>query len=159
MNRPLQSSSTLEQMITRPLRPAFFDTGTLPWAPWVMEGTHFKLLNVDLKTGGFSMLLKVDPDNEAPVHGHLGAVEAFVLEGEFGYEEDRGGPGSYVYEAAGSIHRPTSPQGTIMFAIVHGPILGYEDDGSPAAAVDAGFMLRLAREHGVADHLSHVEIA
>ncbi|NOX50201.1 MAG: hypothetical protein GXP16_06645 [Gammaproteobacteria bacterium] len=124
-----------------------------------MDGTHFKLLNIDTKTGGFSMLLKVDADNDAPVHGHLGAVEAFVIEGGFGYEEDRGGVGSYVYEAAGSIHQPTSPEGSIMFAVVHGPIVGYQDNGEVDGIVDAEFMLKLAREHNTADHLAHIEIA
>ena len=142
----------------KPLRPAFFDANKLPWSPWVMDGTHFKLLNVDVKTGGFSMLLKVDAGNAAPVHGHLGAVEAYVIEGEFGYEEDRGGVGSYVYEAAGSIHQPTSPQGSIMFAVVHGAIVGYEDDGSIGGIVDGEFMLNLARENNAADHLTHIEI-
>jgi len=143
----------------KPLRPAFFDTNNLAWSPWVMDGTHFKLLNVDTKTGGFSMLLKVDADNDAPVHGHLGAVEAFVIEGGFGYEEDRGGVGSYVYEAAGSIHQPTSPEGSIMFAVVHGPIVGYQDNGEIDGIVDAEFMLKLAREHNTADHLAHIELA
>jgi len=159
MSASLQKSEKTGGMVKKPLRPAFFDSNSLPWKPWVMAGTHFKLLNVDVKTGGFTMLLKVDPDNEAPVHGHLGAVEAYVLEGGFGYEDDRGGVGSYVYEAAGSVHRPTSPEGTIMFAIIHAPIVGYNDDGSIAAAVDAGAMLELAREHGVADHLAHITLA
>ena len=148
MNQPL---------VRTPLRPAFLDTNTLPWSPWVMDGTHFKLLNVDFKTGGFSMLLKVDPGNVAPVHGHLGAVEAFVIEGGFAYDEDAGSAGSYVYETAGSIHRPTSPGGSVMFAVVHGPLVGYGDDGSIEGIVDAEMMLNLAREHGAADHLAHLE--
>lgn len=146
-----------QPLVRKPARPAFFDTHTLPWTPWVMDGTHFKLLNVDFKTGGFSMLLKVDPDNDAPVHGHLGAVEAFVIEGGFGYEEDAGGPGSYVYESAGSIHQPTSPTGAVMFAIVHGPLVGYSEEGSVEGFVDAETMLAMARENKAADHLSHVD--
>ncbi len=140
----------------KPTMPAFFDPSTLPWAPWAIEGTHFKLLNVDQKTGGFTMLLKVDPDNKAPVHGHPGAVEVYVIEGEFGYDDDRGSAGAYGYEAAGSMHEPTSPGGTTMFAVAHGPIVGYEDDGSIAGIIDGQSMLALAREHGVADHLSHL---
>ncbi|WP_374764109.1 2,4'-dihydroxyacetophenone dioxygenase family protein [Yunchengibacter salinarum] len=149
----LQKSDTSAIKPVKPRFPAFFDPGTLDWAPWVMEGTWFKLLNVDMKTGGFTMLLKVDADNEAPVHGHLGAVEAYVLEGEFGYEEDRGGVGSYVYEEAGSIHMPTAPDGTVMFAIAHGPLTGYNDDGSIAGVIDASVMLTMAREAGAADHV------
>ena len=146
-----------QSLVRKPNRPAFFDTNSLPWTPWVMDGTHFKLLNVDFKTGGFSMLLKVDPDNAAPAHGHLGAVEAFIIEGGFSYDEDGGGVGSYVYEAAGSIHQPSSPGGSVMFAVVHGPLVGYAEDGSIEGFVDGEAMLNLARENNAADHLAHVE--
>ncbi|MDA5192528.1 2,4'-dihydroxyacetophenone dioxygenase family protein [Govanella unica] len=137
----------------KPQHPVFFDPTDLPWLPWVMVGTHFKLLNVDKKSGGFSMLLKVDAGIQAPVHGHLGAVEAFLIEGEFGYEDDRGGVGSYVYEPAGARHEPTSPGGVIMFAVAHGPLVGYNDDGSLAAIVDGRLMHDLAVAGGAAGHL------
>lgn len=137
----------------KPQHPVFFDPKGLPWLPWVMEGTHFKLLNVDKKTGGFTMLLKVDPSNAAPVHGHLGAVEAFIIEGEFGYDDDRGGVGSYVYEPAGARHEPTAPDGVIMFAIAHGPLVGYNDDGSVAGIVDGRTMYDLAVAGGAAGHI------
>lgn len=151
--KQLKKSENSTIQAVKPKHPAFFDPATLPWAPWVLEGTWFKLLRVDRKTGGFTMLLKVDPDNEAPVHGHLGAVEAYVLEGEFGYDDDRGGVGSYVYEEAGSIHMPTSPDGTVMFAIAYGPLVGYADDGSVAAIVDGKLMYELAKKHGAAGHI------
>ena len=143
--------------IRKPNRPAFFDTNTLPWTPWVMEGTHFKLLNVDLKSGGFSMLLKVDADNPAPLHGHVGAVEAYIVEGGFAYQEDGGGVGSYVYEEAGSVHQPASPQGCIMFAVLHAPLFGYNDDGTIAGIVDGETMLKMAHANGAADHLNHIQ--
>lgn len=150
----LATNNTLK--VINPPRPTFFDPTNLPWTPWVMEGTHFKLLNIDTKTGGFTMLLKVDADCEAPVHAHLGAVEAYVLEGEFGYDEDRGGVGSYTYEQGGSRHQPTSPGGTMMFAVVHAPLMGYNEDGSIAAVVDGVMMMEMAKANGTADHLSHI---
>jgi 2,4'-dihydroxyacetophenone dioxygenase len=137
----------------KPKDPVFFDPNPLPWLPWVMAGTHFKLLNVDKKSGGFSMLLKVDPGIQAPVHGHIGAVEAFIIEGEFGYEDDRGGLHTYVYEPAGAIHEPTSPGGVIMFAVAHGPLVGYNDDGSIAGVIDGRVMLELAQAGGGASHI------
>ncbi len=138
----------------KPKFPAFFDPSTLPWSPWVMVGTHFKLLNIDRKSGGFTMLLKVDAGNEAPVHGHPGAVEAYIVEGEFGYEDDRGGVGTYVYEESGAIHEPTSPDGVIMFAVAHGPLVGYNDDGTVAGVVDAKLMYEMALAAGAADHIT-----
>ncbi len=102
------------------------------------------------------MLLKVDPDNGAPAHGHLGAVEAFIIEGGFGYDEDRGGVGAYVFEEAASLHMPDSPNGSIMFAVVHGPLVGYNDDGSVALIIDGKYMYDLAAQEGAAGHLAHL---
>lgn len=137
----------------RPARPVFTDTRDIPWTPWVIEGTHFKLLRVNDLTGGFTMLLKVDPGNEAPVHGHIGAVEAFVIDGEFGYEDDRGGVGAYAFEPAGARHEPTSPNGSVMFAVVHGPLVGYDEAGNVAGVVDGAAMYELAKAAGVHGHL------
>lgn len=140
----------------RQVRPAFFDPKNLPWTPWVIEGTHFKLLNIDKKTGGFTMMLRVDPGNDAPVHGHLGAVEGYVIDGEFGYEKDRGGVGSYFYEEAATRHQPDSPRGAVMFAIAYGPLVGYDEAGNVAGVVDARMMYEMAAAAGAAKHLDHL---
>ncbi|WBX85372.1 2,4'-dihydroxyacetophenone dioxygenase family protein [Sphingosinicella microcystinivorans] len=135
-------------------RPAFFNVAELPWHDWVMPDTWFKLLNVNPYTGGFTMLLKVGPNNLAPVHGHIGSVEGILLEGGFGYGEDRGRAGWYVREPGGINHIPdTDADGMVMFATVNGPLMGYNADGSIAAVVDAKFMYDLAASHGAADHI------
>ncbi|MBL4852883.1 MAG: 2,4'-dihydroxyacetophenone dioxygenase family protein [Robiginitomaculum sp.] len=132
---------------------AFFDTTRLKWIPWVMEGTWFKLLKVDTKTGGWTMMLKVDPDNDAPVHGHVGAIEGIILEGEFGYGDDRGSALHFTWEPAGAVHKPDSPNGFTMFAITHGPLVGYNDDGTIAAVIDGKLMYEMAKAEGAADHV------
>jgi 2,4'-dihydroxyacetophenone dioxygenase len=150
----LKRSDTLTVAVTKPHKPAFFNPNQLPWQPWVMEGTWFKLLNVNPITGGFTMMLKVSPDNLAPVHGHLGSVEGILLEGGFGYGEDRGRAGDYVHEGAGINHQPdTDSDGMVMFAVVNGPLAGFNDDGSVAGIVDAKAMYQLAKGYGVADHI------
>jgi len=119
-----------------------------------MPGTWFKLLGVNPITGGFTMLLKVAPNNEAPVHGHLGAVEGYILEGGFSYDDDHGLRDHYVFEGAGIRHIPnTHDDGMIMFAIAHGPLCGYNDDGSVAGIVDARFMYDLAAADNAAAHV------
>jgi len=149
----LKKSENMTVKAIKPTKPVFFDTNSLSWLPWVIEGTWFKLLNVDMKTGGYSMLLKVDPDNDAPVHGHLGAVEGIILEGEFGYDDDRGSHLHYVWEAAGAVHQPDSPGGFTMFAVLHSPLVGYNDDGSLAGVIDGKMMYTMARDGGQAAHL------
>ncbi|MEM8750788.1 MAG: 2,4'-dihydroxyacetophenone dioxygenase family protein [Pseudomonadota bacterium] len=140
-------------MLTLPY-PTFTRTDKIDWKPWVMEGVHYKLLSLDDKNNGFTCLLKVEPGTVAPVHHHLGAIEVYVLEGEIYYEEaDKGGPGDYIYEPAGDIHRPVSPAGCVLFCVFYGPIAGLDDDGNIAGIVDAKLMRAMANEHGVAAHL------
>jgi len=153
-----QANDQRPPQVTRHTRPVFFDPSKLPWTKWVMPGTYFKLLNLNDIQGSFTMLLKVDPGMDTPIHKHTGGVEAYVLDGEFGYDDDRGGAGCYAYEAAGSVHRPDSPGGTLMFAIVYGPIVGYNEDGSIAGVVDNDLMYELAVANRAADHIERTPL-
>lgn len=135
----------------------FVDLAKVPWTPWVMAGTYFKLLAINELSGGFSMLLKVDPGVQAPVHAHIGSAEAYLVEGGFYYEEDDPGyAGYYTYERGGSVHQPVSPQGCVMFAVTHGPLAGCNPDGSIGAVVDCRLMLQLAEANGVAGHIVQI---
>lgn len=139
--------------LTKHEKPAFIDPATIPWKPWLIEGTHFKLMAVDVRSGGFTIFLKVDPGTQAPPHGHVGAVEGVILEGGFAYDDDAGDTGAYICEFGGAVHAPVSPDGCIMFAMLHGPLVGYNEDGTIAAVVDAKMMYELAASQGVADHI------
>lgn len=138
---------------TRPNHWHFFDPDTIPWTPWAMEGTRYKLLNINEADGRFTFLLKVDPGVTAPIHKHIGEGEAWILDGSFGYGEEMGRKDWYSHEAAGSLHIPHSPEGLLMFAISHGPILGYGDDGTIAGVIDVEWMYETARANGAADHI------
>lgn len=138
---------------TRPNHWHFFDPDSVPWTPWAMPGTYFKLLNINEANGRFTFLLKVDPGTVAPIHKHLGEGEAFILDGSFGYGAEVGRAGWYSHEAAGSFHIPHSPDGLLMFAISHGAIAGYAEDGSIAGLIDVEWMFESARANGAADHI------
>ncbi len=134
---------------------AFFDPAKLPWLDWVLPGVYFKLLNVNALTGGFTALLKSDPHNLTAVHGHTGSVEGVILEGSFSYgEDDTGYAGHYIYESGGIRHEPRSQdEGLVMFAIAHGPFVGYTDEGGIGGIVDARYMYDLAVAGNAADHI------
>tara|TARA_R110002110_G_C13470525_1_gene720917 strand:- start:28485 stop:28973 length:489 start_codon:yes stop_codon:yes gene_type:complete len=150
----LKETGSASVQITKQLKSAFFKHDTLEWTPWVMEDTWFKLLSINPINGGFSMMLKVGANNVAPIHGHIGLVEGIILEGGFAYEDDWGYAGDYVCEPAGINHKPvTGPDGMVMFAMTHGPITGYNDDGSIAMVLDAKLMYEMADEAGAAQHI------
>lgn len=141
--------------ITPPARPAFIDPEGIPWSPWVMPGTEFKLLNINPITGGFSLMMRVSANNDAPIHGHIGSVEGVILKGGFSYQDDHGRAGDYVHEQGGINHKPnTGPDGMEMFAVVHAPLCGYKEDGSIEGVVDAKLMYQLAKANGAADHIA-----
>lgn len=145
--------AAVTEKITLPY-PRFTHLDSVPWKPWVMPGVDCKLLAVNKRTGGFTCLLNVPPDDKAPVHHHLGALEIYILSGDMFYESgDVGVAGSYLFEPAGDIHQPISKEGTLLFCVFHGPIAGLNDDASIAGIVDNISMLKWAEEHGVHGHV------
>jgi len=138
---------------TKPDHWQFFDPATLPWTPWGMPRTFFKLLHIDEASGRFTFLLKVEPDVAAVLHKHLGEAEGYILQGEFGYGEERGGTGWYAYEAGGATHLPTTRTGLLIFAVSHGPIVGYNPDGSIGGIMDVEWMYEAAKANGAAAHI------
>jgi anti-sigma factor ChrR (cupin superfamily) len=111
----------------------------LPWIPWAMQGTHFKLLHADAASGRFSLLIKFEAGVTAPMHRHVGAVEGYMLEGGFHYHDQpelQFSAGAYLFEADGALHRPVSPNGAVMFAVFHGPVEGLDDAGNLTGRID-----------------------
>ena len=47
----------------------------------------------------------------------------------------------------------THSDGMVMFAVAHGPLAGYHDDGHVAATADARVMYDMAGAVGAADHI------
>jgi 2,4'-dihydroxyacetophenone dioxygenase len=107
--------------------------------PWASKGMAFKLLSADPDSGRFTILIKVDPGVHAPLHRHIGAVEAYVLEGGFHYHdapEVRFTAGSYLLEPADSVHQPISPEGVLLLAVFHGAVEGLMPNGTSAGRID-----------------------
>jgi len=81
----------------------------------------------------------------APIHRHVGAVEAFLLEGSFHYHDQpeiRFEAGDYLLEKDGAIHRPISPEGAIMIGVFHGPVEGLDEAGQLIGRVDCAWHIR-----------------
>ena len=127
----------------------------IPWTPWAMDGTWFKLLRVDDDNAAMVMLLKVAPNSPAPPHHHLGSAEVIVLEGCFSYDYGTIRTGDYVFEAGGTTHDPTThEEGAVMFAIVKGGLQGTDERGRPGGPVlDINWHMEMARANGAASHI------
>lgn len=127
---------------------------SLPWTPWGMPGTHFKLLHCDDASGLLVILLKVEPGTIAGVHKHFGAAHAFILDGGFGYEHGEVFEGDYLVEAGGITHQPfTGPRGAIMLGFMFGPLGGMDEQGNLAGVLDIAWHVETARANGAAGHI------
>lgn len=129
--------------------------GTLPWTPWAMDGTYFKLLSINRSVGIYTVLMKIDPNTNTPDHHHFGEAHAFVLEGDFSYEYGTIYKGDYIVEAGGINHEPTiGDNGCLLYVTFFGGISGVGEDGKPAGeTVDCEWMYRAALANGAAGHL------
>jgi len=88
---------------------SLIDTDSLPWIPFVPYASELpKVLKVDPVRGEWITLLKVPAGFQLPMHHHSGCVHVYTISGRWMYLEHDwvAGPGSFVFETAGSRHTP-----------------------------------------------------
>ncbi len=98
------------------------DSDSLPWRESPHPGVRWKKLRYDADSGHSAVLLRFKPGASYGAHRHPEGEQYLVLEGVL---EDGGrsyGRGSYVYHAPGSVHRPTSKGGCLLFVLLPQPI-------------------------------------
>ena len=126
----------------------------IPWSPWALPGTEFKLLDFDRNTSFSVILLKISPDAPETIHKHIGAANAYILQGGFGYDHGEVYEGDYMSEAGGVTHTPhVHPGGCTLLGFMHGAVAGYAEDGSVAGIVDVDWMIAQAKANNAFSHL------
>ncbi len=83
------------------------DTAKLPWAALDFAGVSMRAIHEDKKSGGMTVMTRLEPGASIPAHIHTRADEAvFVLSGDFIEEAVEYGPGSFFAAPAGAPHGP-----------------------------------------------------
>ncbi len=132
----------------------------LPWTPWAMPGTRFKLLYINRAIQLTVILLDVEPNTEASMHRHFGDAHAFILKGGFGYEHGTVYEGDYLVEAGGITHTPnTGAEGVTMLGFMFGGLGGFTPDGQLAGVLDTDWHYQTANANGAADHIAAPALA
>ena len=141
-----------------------FDDGSLivraeqvPWTPWALPGTWFKLLDYDHNHSFTVILLKIAGDAPPVAHKHIGAANAYIVSGGFGYEHGHVYGGDYMCEAGGVTHTPSAhPEGCILLGFMHGAVQGLNADGSIAGVIDVDWYIEAAKNNNAFAHLENV---
>jgi len=91
-----------------------------PWKTFPDTRVDYRVLRRHAGTaGGITLLLRFAPGADYAAHEHPGGEEYYVLEGTL-RDGGRDWPaGSYVWHPPGSVHRPSSREGCVVF--VHLP--------------------------------------
>ena len=152
----MQSATQKSAMAAKGHGSIMINTAGIPWSPFPLTGTFFKLLHLDDDQGKASFLLKIPVGCVAEVHKHLAAVEAFVVQGGFSYPgEGSVRAGDYVYEPGGMVHEPASEgdEDLILFVVAQGPVQGVNPDGSPGGLIDNDLIYQFATAGAAAGHV------
>jgi len=108
--------------MSKPEASLFVDTDGLPWRDSPYAGVRWKKLHFDADSGRSAVLLSFRPGASYGTHRHPAGERYLVLEGAL---QDGGrsyGKGTYVEHRPGSIHRPSSATGCLLFVTLDRPI-------------------------------------
>jgi anti-sigma factor ChrR (cupin superfamily) len=101
---------------------AIADGASLPWRDTPCRGVRWKKLYFDAASGESAVLLRFEPGASYDAHRHPGGEQYLVLEGELEDGGARYGPLTYVRHEPGSVHRPSSRGGCLLFVTLPRPI-------------------------------------
>jgi 2,4'-dihydroxyacetophenone dioxygenase len=116
-------------------------------------------LFLDPDNGIWVMYARYAPGTRLPRHFHSGTVHFFTTAGRWNYAEypeDPQTPGSYLYEAAGSVHAlqvPEDVEFTEGFMVASGVNISFDDEGNYLGTDHAGSIeqavLEAAKAQGI----------
>jgi anti-sigma factor ChrR (cupin superfamily) len=98
------------------------DTAELPWRPSPYDGVEWKKLHHDPDTGQSAVLLRFAPGASYGAHRHPAGEQYYVLEGTLQDGSSTWSAGSYVCHPPGSVHKPASASGCLLFVTVPAPV-------------------------------------
>jgi len=129
-------------------------TATIPWTPWALPGSSFKLLHINRAIGMTVALIKMEPCEKTPPHHHYGDAIVYVVEGDFGYERGDVYTGDFLIEPGGVTHEPhIGPKGLITLTVFFSGLGGVDGDNRVAGYVGCEEMYKMAAANNAAGHL------
>jgi anti-sigma factor ChrR (cupin superfamily) len=100
----------------------YADSGALPWRPTPYAGVEWKKLRFDAASGQSAVLLRFAPGARYGTHRHPQGEQYLVLSGSLQDGGRTWGEGAYVFHPPGSVHRPSSAGGCLLFVTLPAPI-------------------------------------
>jgi len=98
------------------------DSAALAWRPTPFPGVRWKKLFFQPESGRSAVLLSFAPGSTYAAHRHPGIEQYLVLEGSLEDGARTYAAGTWVHHPAGSVHRPSSRAGCLLYVTLDRPI-------------------------------------
>lgn len=98
------------------------DSRNLPWRPTPHPGVRWKKLHFDADSGHSAVLLHFAPGASYGAHRHPAGEQYLVLAGSIRDGDASWSRGAYLNHPPGSVHRPHSDEGCLLYVTLPAPI-------------------------------------
>ncbi len=98
------------------LRFHFIDVPAQPWQATKFAGIEMKILYSDPASGMSTILFRMAPFSEVPLHEHTALEQTYMLEGRLVDDEGECGPGAFVWRPGGNRHIARAPEGALFIS-------------------------------------------
>lgn len=99
----------------------FVDVSGLNWQSTKFAGITMKVLYSNVETGISTIMFKMAPGSEVPLHEHTALEQTFVLEGSLVDDDGAVTAGNYVWRPAGNTHVAKAPHGAVFLSFFLAP--------------------------------------
>jgi anti-sigma factor ChrR (cupin superfamily) len=99
----------------------YLDVVNMPWERSKFPGIEHKVLYTDPASGMSTLLFRLAPGAEVPLHEHTGVEMTYVLEGSLEDDEGACTAGNFVWRPAGNTHVARAPNGAVILGVFMRP--------------------------------------
>jgi len=132
-------------------------TEHLPWTPFVLEGSKFKLLAIDWKRDMYMFMLIVPGGIPVSTHYHLSEAYGYIMSGSFEYEFGNVFAGDFVGEGEDIEHGAViGAEEVLQVSTIFGGLTGVAPNGGPDLESYVGCMevYKIAMDNHAAYHIT-----
>jgi anti-sigma factor ChrR (cupin superfamily) len=119
------TAATIDQTMrpenTWALRSRFVDVAGMPWQATKFPGIEMKVLYTDPESGMSTILFRMAPGAEVPLHEHTAIEQTYMLEGRLVDHEGECTPGNFVWRPGGNRHIARAPEGAMFISFFMKP--------------------------------------
>ena len=102
-------------------RSHYIDVVGMKWETTKFPGIEMKVLYTDPASGLSTILFRLAPGAEVPLHEHTALEQTYMVGGRLVDHEGECTPGNFVWRPAGSRHIARAPEGAILLSMFMKP--------------------------------------